>query len=320
MILGFGCNVPAIYATRTIEKDSARILTGLLIPFMSCSARLPVYIIFGLAFFPQQANLVIFSLYLLGILMAGAVGLVLSRTLFRGETHSILVMELPSYRFPTPRHLLRYAKVQSGQFVKNAGTVIVLFSMVLWLLLNMPWGVQEARDSYFGQFSSAIAPALAPAGFDTWEASGSLVAGLMAKEVVVSALSQIYHLPQDAQTDHPTTIIEDVKEIALGFGEATLEAGIKLLDVLSPGVRLSPDEDNSEDVALSRALRRSFTPLSAYSFLVFVLLYVPCAATIGAQKQEFGWKWTGLSVAIMLVVPWLLATLVYQGGLLLGFG
>jgi ferrous iron transport protein B len=189
MILGFGCNVPAIYATRTIEKREARILTGLLIPFMSCSARLPVYLIFGLAFFPQHANLVIFSLYLLGIVVAAGIGLLLSRLLFRGETVSILVMELPDYHLPTLKSLLRYAKSQSGAFVKNAGTLIVAFSTILWFLLNLPWGVQDARQSYFGVVSAGVAPVLAPAGFDTWEASGSLVTGLVAKEVVVSTLA-----------------------------------------------------------------------------------------------------------------------------------
>jgi ferrous iron transport protein B len=320
MILGFGCNVPAIYATRTIEKRQARILTGLLIPFMSCSARLPVYIIFGLAFFPGRANLVIFSLYLLGILVAAGIGLVISRLAFKGETFGILVMELPGYHMPILRDVLRYAKSRTAVFIRNAGTVIVVFSVIIWLLLNFPQGVEKARDSYFGKLSSALAPLLQPAGFGHWEASGSLVTGLVAKEIVVSTLAQIYHLPEDTQAQQPTNLGNDLVEITAGFGRATLDTGKQLLEVLTPGVTLFKDQTNGENVALSQALRKNFTPLSAYAFLVFVLLYVPCAATIAAQKQEFGWKWTALSIVITLIVPWVMATLVYQGGLLLGLG
>ncbi|MBT3240302.1 MAG: ferrous iron transport protein B [Chloroflexi bacterium] len=320
MILGFGCNVPAIYATRTIKKPEARILTSLLIPFMSCSARLPVYLIFGMAFFPDKSNIVIFSLYLLGILVAASIGIILSRTLFRGETLSIMVMELPPYRLPTLSSILKYAKNQSSKFVKNAGTIIVVFSTILWLLLNLPWGVQNARDSYFGQVSNSIAPILAPAGFGTWEASGSLVTGLVAKEIVVSTFAQIYHIPQEEIAESDLGLGLEFKEIAVGFGEATILAGKETLEVFTPGITLFPDEELREDIGLSKALRSSFTPLSAYAFLVFVLLYVPCAATMGAQKQEFGWKWMTVSIAITLIVPWILSVLVFQGGTLLGLG
>lgn len=320
MILGFGCNVPAIYATRTIKNPKARILTSLLIPFMSCSARLPVYMIFGMAFFPNNANLVVFSLYLLGIIVAAITGIILSRVLFRGETLSILVMELPPYRLPTLSSILNYAKDQSGRFIKNAGTIIVVFSTILWLLLNLPWGVQDARDSYFGIMSNSIAPILAPAGFGNWEATGSLVTGLVAKEIVVSTLAQIYHIPQEENTQTEIRFVEEIKGIVLGFGDATLIAGKETLEVLTPGISLFTEDDISENLGLSQALQTSFTPLSAYSFLVFVLLYVPCAATMGAQKQEFGWKWMTVSILITLIVPWILSVLVFQGGTLLGLG
>jgi ferrous iron transport protein B len=321
MILGFGCNVPAIYATRTIERRDARLLTGLLIPFMSCSARLPVYLIFGLAFFPDHANLVITGMYITGIVVAAVVGIILSRTLFRGRTLSILVMELPAYRLPTVKCVYDYAWDQSKQFVRKAGFLIVIFSMVLWFLINMPWGVSNLEGSYYGQFSAGLSPALEPAGFGTMEASGALVTGLVAKEIVVATLAQIYHVPQEAEESGGFDLWEDIQNLLWGLGEAILQSGKELLEVFTPGINLFPEEDtDGENVALSRALQQAFTPLSAISFLLFVLLYVPCVATVGAQKHEFGWKWAAVSVAITLVVPWVMSVLVYQTGSLLGLG
>lgn len=322
MILGFGCNVPAIYATRMIERREARLLTGMLVPFMSCAARLPVYIIFGLAFFPERADLVIFGLYLTGILMAAVVGVLLSRLLFSGETLSILMLELPGYRLPAAKTVFSYAWSQSREFIRKAGTLIVSFSVLLWFLLNLPWGVADPQESYYGRVSAAIAPALEPAGFGTWQASGALVTGLVAKEIVVSTLAQIYHVPQEAEEIGPVSFWEDLRGLAAGLGEAVVLAGEEFLDVLTPGVTLFPQEAevSGEDVALSQALHSAFTPLSAVAYLLFVLLYVPCVATIGAQRQEFGWKWTALSVGITLVVPWTLSVAVYQTGSLLGWG
>lgn len=321
MILGFGCNVPAIYATRTIERREARLLTGLLIPFMSCSARLPVYLIFGLAFFPDHANLVITGMYITGIVVAAVVGIILSRTLFKGRTLSILVMELPAYRFPTLKCLIDYAWEQSKQFVRKAGVLIVVFSMGLWLLLNLPWGVTDHHQSYYGRLSTGLSPVLAPAGFGTMEASGALVTGLVAKEIVVSTLAQVYHAPQEVAAEENLSLWQDIQALLWGFGEAVLQSGKEFLEVFTPGISLFPDEGgNGENVALSRALQKAFTPLSAISFLLFVLLYVPCVATIGAQRQEFGWKWAAVSVAITLVVPWVMSVLVYQTGSLLGLG
>jgi ferrous iron transport protein B len=321
MILGFGCNVPAIYATRTIEKREARLLTALLIPFMSCAARLPVYIVFGLAFFPDNANLVILGLYITGIVIAAVVGLILSRTLFKGHTLSILVMELPAYGLPSLKCVLMAARDQSKEFLYKAGTLIVGFSLILWFLLNMPWGVTDPQQSLYGKVSTEIAPILEPAGFGKWEASGALVTGMVAKEIVVSTLAQVYHLPQEVETTEDSSFLGDVQNLLWGLGEATIQAGKELLDVFTPGISLFPNEEaEGENVALSRALQASFTPLSAISFLLFVLLYVPCVATIGAQKQEFGWRWAAVSVAITLIVPWMISVTVYQVGTLLGLG
>ena len=321
MILGFGCNVPAIYATRTIEKRETRLLTGLLIPFMSCSARLPVYLIFGIAFFPHNANLVIFLLYLTGILVAAGISLIVSRLVFQGNSLSIMVLELPSYQLPDLKTMLKYSWSQTSEFMQKAGTFILAFSVILWFLLNLPWGVTDTRDSYYGQVSSLIAPTLAPAGFGTWEASGALVTGLVAKELVVSSLSQIY-LPDEVAPpeDIPNTFGEDLTELGSGFLIATRDAGKSLLEALTPGITLFAEETETENLALSRALQEAFTPLSAAAYLVFILLYIPCVAAIGAQKQEFGWKWAGLSIVITMTVPWVLATILYQTGSLLGWG
>jgi ferrous iron transport protein B len=257
---------------------------------------------------------------LIGVLVAAAVGLVLSRTVFRDAPAGILMMEMPSYRWPSAKRVLRYTWIESSSFVRKAGSFILIGTIVFWLLLNLPRGTTDLRQSWFGRASSAVAPVLAPAGFGEWEASGALVTGLLAKEIVVSTLSQIYVGEDEAAPEVvvPPNVVGDLAEIVTGFGAATLEAGKQLLETVTPGIRLFPGDGEPEDTALMVALRDSFTPLSAFAFLLFVLLYVPCLATIGAQIQEYGWRWAALSVAIALIVPWTLATLVYQSGRLLG--
>ena len=324
MVLGFGCNVPAIYATRTIENRAARLLTGLLIPFMSCSARLPVYVIFSLAFFGEQATVVIWGLYVLGIVVAALVGVILSRTVFREAAASAFVMEMPPYRLPTALELWKYTWRQSAAFLRKAGTFILLVSVLFWLSLHLPWGVQEPRDSAFGQISQTIAPVFAPAGFGDWRASGALLTGVLAKEAVVASLSQLYAGEGEeaaiGSLENSASFAEELGAIGVGFGEATLETGRTLLDVLTPGISLWEKGAVEQDTALTAVLKGSYSPLAALAFVTFVLLYVPCMATIGAQIQELGWRWAGLSAVIMLVVPWIVAVIVFQGGRLLGFG
>jgi ferrous iron transport protein B len=322
MVLGFGCNVPAVYATRTIEKREARLLTGLLIPFMSCSARLPVYLIFGMVFFPENANTVIFLLYLVGIMVAAVIALLASRVIFRGRTLSIMIMELPSYRQPHLKTTLNYAWMQSSQFIKKAGTLIVGFSIILWVLLNFPMNASSPADSYFGKVSSTISPVLEPAGFGDWEASGALITGLVAKEMVVSTLAQVYHIPQEEAAVESPSFWQELKELGIGLGDSLLNAGKALLESFTPGISLFAEEQTNpdENPALSEAIMSAFTPLSAAAYLVFVLLYVPCVATIGAQKQEFGWKWALVSVAITLILPWLFSVSIFQIGSLLRLG
>jgi ferrous iron transport protein B len=231
------------------------------------------------------------------------------------------VLELPAYQVPDFNTMLKYSWRQSAEFMHKAGTFILGFSMVLWLLLNLPWGVTNPQESYYGKVSSLIAPTLSPAGFGNWESSGALVTGLVAKELVVSSLSQIYEIAEDPSAGKTvSTFIQDLDSLGTGLGVATLDAGKAFLEAFTPGISLFPHKPDPENTALSRALQQAFTPLSAAAFLVFVLLYIPCVATISAQKQEFGLKWAGLSVAITMVVPWVLAVIVYQGGLLFGWG
>ena len=197
--------------------------------------------------------------------------------------------------------------------------MILAASAALWLLLNLPWGVADQRDSYFGQVSVAISPVFQPLGFGNWEAAGALVTGFAAKEVVVSTLSQIYGGgASEAEAPAPAPIPGQLLNAAAGFGQALADAGRTLLTVI-PGVSF-PEAAEPEDTALSAALRQSFTPLSALSLLVFVLLYVPCAATLGAIRHEFGWPWAVMSAVYQTSLAWLAAFVIYQGGRLIGLG
>ena len=319
MILGFGCAVPAIYATRTIASRRDRVLTALLVPLMSCSARLPVYVVFGLAFFGTRAGTVIWAMYALGIIVAMLAGMVFTRTILKPDVSSAFVLELPPYRQPALKSVLIHMWENTREFIRKAGTTILYASLVMWLLLNMPWGVTDQRNSYFGKASNVISPVFTPLGFGNWQTSGALVTGFMAKEIVVSTMSQIYLGGEEAEPSKPATFSEDVISIGSGFATATINSGKILLSIL-PGVDLIPANQAPDDTALSLALQGQFTPLSAMSMLVFVLLYVPCAATLGAIKHEFGISWAVTSAAYQTAVAWTVAFMIYQGGRLFGFG
>ncbi len=319
MILGFGCAVPAIYATRTIASRRDRVLTALLVPLMSCSARLPVYVVFGLAFFGAKAGTVIWAMYALGIVVAMVAGMIFTRTILKPDVTSAFVLELPPYRQPALKSVLIHMWENTREFVRKAGTTILSASIIMWILLNLPWGVVNQRDSYFGKFSSAISPVFVPLGFGNWETGGALVSGFMAKEIVVSTMSQIYLGDAEVAAAEPTTFVEDVASIGSGFVEAIISSSKILLSIL-PGVDLVGPAAQSEDTSLGLALRDHFSTLGALSLLVFVLLYVPCVATLGAIKHEFGLSWAVTSAIYQTVVAWIFSFLVYQGGLLLGFG
>jgi ferrous iron transport protein B len=320
MLIGFGCTVPAVYATRTLESEDDRKLTGFLAPMMSCGARLPVYAIFAAAFFPDNAGQFIFGLYLLGIVLAIVTGMIFKRTIFKGKPPSPFVMELPPYRLPTLKGILIHMWERTSVFVRKAATIIMAVSVILWFLMNVPWGVEEPKDSLFGKASAAIAPVLAPAGFGDWQAAGSLVTGFVAKEVVVGTMSQIYvGEAEEEEAEEPTTFFQDLGEIVVGFWNATVDT-VKATVSLIPGVDLMGEEEaEEEDTALVQALQESFTPLQAVAFNVFVLLYVPCMVAIAAQRHEYGNKWTLFNAVYLTALGWVVSTLIYQVGRLLGF-
>jgi ferrous iron transport protein B len=320
LIVGFGCNVPGILATRTLENRRDRVLTGLLVPLMSCAARLPVYVIFAAAFFPGRADVVIFGLYILGIALAVLSGLVFRRTLFANTSDSLFVLELPPYRIPTLRGLITHMWRHSEEFIIKAATVILVASIAVWALLNLPTGVQDTEDSLFGQLAGSVAPVFEPLGFGTWQATGSLATGLVAKEVVVSSMSVIYLGDEPASEAEPVNLLRDLRSAIIGFGQAVWDS-IKIVLSILPGINLVDPAAVESSTSLSEALRRHFTPISAAAFLVFVLLYAPCVATISALKSEFGWRWATFSVVYLTMLAWIAGLLTYQlGGWLIGNG
>lgn len=328
MLVGFGCTVPAIYATRTLENKRDRILTGLLVPFMSCGARLPVYVLFAAVFFPHQRGLVVFSMYLLGVLAALAVGALLGRTVFGGEPVVPLVMELPSYRIPTMRSVWRYTKNRTGSFLKNAGTLIFATSMVVWLLMAIPvsnggFADVEVENSAFGFAAETISPVFEPAGFGSWEAAGSLVAGFVAKEVVVSSLAQSYGATTDDPVPTDIDLWEDMHSIGSGLITATADTLRAIPSAF--GVDLRRDSTERVESGLMESIRASFVESSdghgsaaALAFLVFVLLYTPCMAAAAAERSELGAKWMWASIIGQTGLAWLVATLVFQMSRVLG--
>lgn len=319
MVLGFGCNVPAIYATRTLENPKDKALTALLIPLMSCGARLPVYVLFIGAFFPSRAGTVLWSLYVLGVVLAMLMGILFKRTLFRGES-PMFIMELPPYRMPSGRSLAIHTWEKGKHFLIKAGTYILAVSVLVWFLLNLPWGVADKKDSYLGKVGSTIAPAFAPLGFGTWEASSSLIAGVIAKEIVVGTMGEIYVREAAEQPDAPPpAFAEDVRELGSSFAKAGREAFLNVFSTFAIASLKTEEEGGQE--TLRSVVAKTFTPLSAYAFMAFVLLYMPCMVAAAAFKHEFGtWKWFGVAFAYQTILAWGMAFLVFQGGKLLGIG
>ena len=273
MILGFGCGVPAIMATRTMENEGDRMLAMMLVPFMSCTARLPIYAIFIAAFFEARHGAILLSIYVLGIVVALIVAAILKRTLFKGLS-TPFVMELPTYKVPSVKGVLLHTWEKVKGFLKKAGTIILACSIVLWALSIFPLGVEfGSADSLLGMIGGAIAPIFAPLGFGTWQAGVAIIAGLAAKEVVVATFGTL--------------------------------AGM--------------EEDDEEGI--TQLVHDTFTPLSAYAFMAFTLLYTPCFAAIGAIKQETNsYKWAATMCAITLVTAYIVSFLIYNVGLLAGFG
>jgi ferrous iron transport protein B len=330
MIVGFGCTVPALMATRTLDNEKDRILTGLLVPFMSCGARLPVYVLLASIFFPENSGMVIFWLYVLGIVIAILVGLGLKNTVFKGKEQSPFVMELPPYRVPTLKGIWLHTWERTSAFVKKAWGLILLTSVIIWLLLAIPIGDGAFSDtpvneSAFASVSEVVAPVFSPLGFGEWEMTGSLVTGFVAKEVVVSTMNQVYDLEEAEDAAEPTNFFQDLGEIGVSFLGAVWDT-VRSVPLII-GIDLFDGEEEGEPTALMAAVENSFDEssgghgaLASVGYMAFVLLYTPCMVAIAAEKQELGTKWTWVSIIGQLMIAWLIAFIIFQGGLLLGIG
>lgn len=272
LIMGFGCNVPAVLASRTIENRKSRLVTILINPLMSCSARLPIYLLLVGVFFPHHASLVLLSIYSLGIILAVVMARLFSRFLVKGDD-TPFVMELPPYRMPTSKAIFRHTWEKGAQYLRKMGGVIMVASIIIWVLGYYPRPsesmdlAQQQENSYIGRIGKAIEPAIEPLGFD-WKLGIGILSGVGAKELVVSSLGVLY--ADDAEAD-----------------ETTL------------------------------AQRLPITPLVAYGYMVFILLYFPCVATLAAIRQEAGgWKWAAFAAVYTTILAWIMSFAVYQiGGL-----
>ena len=308
MIMGFGCNVPAIMATRTIESLKSRLITILIIPLMSCAGRLPVYILVVGAFFPKNGGLVMLGIYLLGIVLAVISAKVMSR--FIKDDDLPFVMELPPYRVPTAKSVFRHTWEKGKQYLHKMAGIILVCSIVIWFLGYFPnhskydTVAEQQENSYIGYIGKAIAPALEPLGFD-WRMGVGILSGIGAKELVVSTLGVMYSAEETASAD----------------GAASDGAGVSDASCVT-GTPENVSAESSEsaeagDTMLQRALQKSITPAAALAFMVFVLLYFPCIATFVAIKQEAGgWKWAIGSAAYTIVLAWIVAFIVYRIALL----
>ncbi len=315
LILGFGCNVPAIYATRALERRSDRVLVSMILPFMSCSARLPVYVVFAAALFPRSGSWLVWAMYVLGMAVAFAFALVLRRTALPAEGGGVL-LELPPYRFPAWKVLWKHAWRRTASFARRARTTVMGTVAVVWLLLALPavsgekFASVPPQDSLFGTVSQAVSPIFAPLGFGDWQATGALVPGFIAKEVVVGTLGQIY-LGEIAANPEPLGVLDGVRQ-TLSATWDTVVASVSALPTVLALPSLGADTSADTQTPLAAALARAFTPASALSYLVFVLLYTPCIATVGAMAQEHGRRLAWATVAWQLATAWIVAFAVYQ--------
>ncbi|NIA09646.1 MAG: ferrous iron transport protein B [Nitrospiraceae bacterium] len=315
LIIGFGCNVPAIYATRVLENERDRKLTALLVPFMSCGARLPIYALFTGVFFASHQASVVLLMYVIGVVVAVIVGLILKSTVFKGKTPPF-ILELPPYRVPTVRAVWQSMWNRTKFFLIKAGTVIAATMIILWGFLNLPYGVTPDK-TYLGRFAKTIAPIFKPCGFPKWQPVAALVPGTIAKEAVIGSLGQFYGVggEEEGGISENSTFMQDLADQVKGFVGATKDSFVGMFGSLKTGVF----EIEHEKTPLQKKIEKDFTSLSAFSYMVFCLLWIPCIVTIGAMYSEFGWGMVGLSILLTTIVPYLMSTLIYQFGRLLGY-
>lgn len=320
MLMGFGCNVPAIMATRTLENKKDRVLTMLIIPFMSCSARLPIYVLLISAFFPENQGLVLVGIYLAGILLAVLSALVLKKLFFTKKSVPF-VMELPPYRIPTLKNTLIHMWHKGVQYIKKMGSIILIASVLIWALgyfprntgseavyeaeittlQNNPWLTQKEKNeqvnyinlqkesqrhenSYIGRIGHFIEPVISPLGFD-WKIGVCIITGLAAKEIVVSSMAVLYQAEYTGENHDSGNLKNRLKEQVHSHGKLK---GKKV-----------------------------FTPLVALTMMLFILIYFPCIASIAAIKKEAGWVWAMFTMIYTTGIAWVVAFLTYQVGLLI---
>lgn len=287
IIVGFGCNLPALAATRTLSDSRQRVLTGILVPFAACSARLSVFLVLAHAFFPKYAGLVVFLMYVASVMVILLVGVLLRHTMFRGLEPEPLMLALPAYQCPRALQLARSVLLRLWGFIRGASVIIISMITALWLLQGIPVTanaggfahVDDVHDSAYGVLADAVAPVFAPAGFDDWHASAALITGFVAKEVVVGSMSQSYHAdePDDAASQQA--------------GEGTL------------GQKLRASFDQSS---------HGHGKAAAIAFLLFTLAYTPCLATVAEMRRQFGTKVAARSVLLSLAVAYVIAIIAFQ--------
>lgn len=287
IIVGFGCNLPALAATRTLSDSRQRVLTGMLVPFAACSARLSVFLVLAHAFFPKYAGLVVFLMYVASVMVILLVGVLLRHTMFRGLEPEPLMLALPAYQCPRALQLARSVLLRLWGFIRGASVIIISMITALWLLQGIPVTanaggfahVDDVHDSAYGVLADAVAPVFAPAGFDDWHASAALITGFVAKEVVVGSMSQSYHAdePDDATSQQA--------------GEGTL------------GQKLRASFDQSS---------HGHGKAAAIAFLLFTLAYTPCLATVAEMRRQFGTKVAARSVLLSLSVAYVIAIIAFQ--------
>ena len=284
LIVGFGCNVPAISAARILPDSRQRIMTALLVPFTACGARLPVFVMLAAVFFPANAGNVVFGMYLASVALVIGIGLLLRKTLWRTMGAEPMVIDLPAYTLPLPRQVLQLLWTKVAAFLRTAGGIIVVAVVAVWALSSIPApgadgsvGDVAIEDSVFAATANAISPVFEPAGFGDWHTTGALIAGFVAKEAVISSWAQTYAAGEPADPADPGLL---GNQVYLDF----------------------------------EASSGGHTTAAVLAFLVFLLAYVPCVATLGEQRREIGTRWMLASVGISLTTAYVLAVAVFQIG------
>ena len=312
LLLGLGCNVPAIMATRALESTRDKMIVCLMIPFMSCPARLVVFSFFAVLFFPNPA-LVIMGLYVMGVVVAIGTSLFIKQRLFKNSP-SLLVMELPPYRMPRLRTVGAIVWSHTREFLDRAGKVIFTVSVVVWLLIHVPFGAKPA-DSLVASAGKAITPIFAPIGLTDWRATTSLIPAFLAREVALSFMATIYAAEQEAAPPaQPMNVGAALQEQGVGLAEAVKNS---VASLFSLGFSTLEATDNGNN-ALKDAVKSTFTPLSSLSFMILLLLYNSCLAVYSVMAKELGRKFANWFMIYSFIIGWGVAFVVYQGGKLLG--